>query len=124
MKKIIIICMLVAGFSTVKAQTNQDAPVASSETMKSTDESEAPKKDDPFWNTTISVSNNMVTLANLPAGMDKVKAIITTNDGDFVKQMKVSPEANAIDISKVHAGMYFVTLTCHNKSMKAFVIHI
>ncbi len=122
MKRIIIICTLVAGFSAAHAQTS-DRSYATTARIKSPKAKPTMKHDNIFEGTEMARSNGSISFSNLPDMTKAPWAVITDEKGDLIKQSRIIPE-ESIDIHKLSKGMYFVSLVYKNKTKKAFMLEI
>jgi len=119
MKQFIIICAMFAAI-TAKAQTT-----ASSTKWKDNDNNvhKTASVANEFANTAMAVNIGTITFSDVPA-VKGAYALITNSAGDVVKESKVTPEQNTIDIKKLHTGLYFVTIMHKDKSKKAFTLNL
>ena len=120
MKQFIIICAMFAGI-TAKAQTT-----ASSTKWKDNenDVHRTASVSNEFANTAMAVNNGTITFSDVPVVKGATYAVITNSAGEVVKETKVTPEQNTIDIKKLHTGLYFVTIMHKDKSKKAFTLNL
>ena len=125
MKQLLMICAMFAVLGNAHAQTESDALYANKQAMKGSGDDNMPmSKSNEFEHTEITTEKGRITFTGLPEEKKPIWAMITTADGEAVKGVKVSPAANVIDLGRMPAGMYFVTLVYKNASKKAFVLHM
>jgi F420-0:gamma-glutamyl ligase len=72
----------------------------------------------------MNVTRELASFANLPDVPKPTWAVISNADGEFIKESKITPTYNAMDIHRLPKGMYFVTLVYRNKNQKAFVLNV
>lgn len=122
MKRIIIICALVAGFSAVQAQTS-DRSYASSARIKSPKPKPTVSHANLFEGTEMAHTSGSLSFSNLPELAKSPWAVITDERGDLIKQSRITTD-QTIDIHKLERGMYFVSLVYKNKTEKAFILEV
>ncbi len=72
----------------------------------------------------MSFSNGKAIFSGIPATNRPAWVIVTNGEGEFMKQMRLTPEQNTIDLNRLHNGLYFFTITYRGKSKKAFTINL
>jgi hypothetical protein len=122
MKKIVIVCMLLAGSGIANAQ-NGASQTNWQDNSQNTARG-AVQHDNEFANTEINVDNRKVIFSELPDVKKATWAIVTDPAGTVMTQKRVNPTDNTMDLHRLPKGeMYFLTLVYKNKSQKAFVLH-
>ena len=119
MKHLLFTGLFLAIASISHAQAANDYDLAKS--------SKTPKTEintNPFADAEMEVTKELASFSNLPEMPKPTWAIITNTEGEFIKQAKVNPTYNAVDIHRLPKGTYFVTLLYRNKGQKAFVLKV
>ena len=122
MKKAIIICAMLAATVAVKAQSVSTNSAKWEDTKKT--EKTAVAQANEFSNTVMAVNNGKISFAGLPEMNKPTWAVITDRNGETIKEMKITPTVNEMEVSKLQKGMYFVTLVNRNAGKKAFVLNL
>lgn len=124
MKRILILCSLVATFSAAHAQTTDKSYARDVHVPRTrTHTQAAPLHDSRFEGTEMAHSEGNISFSNVPELAKQPWAVITDENGELMKQTRVINEEN-IDVHKLSRGMYFVSLVYKNKTEKAFVLEI
>jgi len=122
MKKLIIICSMLAIACTAHAQAS-----ATNENAKESNEANnwsRHKQNDEFANTEMKFREGEVLFTDLPELPGKIWAIVTNSSGDFIKKAQISQQENTLSTSNLRNGsLYFITIMYHNKSKKAFTLN-
>ena len=125
MKQVLITCAIFFVSLNTHAQTESAALYANKSSIGGNDnDNAATVKNNEFDRVAIATDNGQITFSGLPEEKKAIWAMITNPAGEAIKQKKVSIADNIMDISKLHNGMYFVTLVYGNASKKGFVIHV
>ncbi len=122
MKRLIIICSMVAVACTAHAQasaTNENGKESNDNIYQARN-----KQGDEFANIEMRFREGEVLFSGLPDVPGKVWAIVTNSEGEFIKKSQVSPKDNTVSTSNLRNGaLYFITILYHNKSKKAFTLN-
>ena len=121
MKSLMITSALITLSLMAKAQNSTDYYGDGKHVKMAKAKAKAANK---FDNTTMGVSGHLVAFKELPAMPKPTWAVITNAEGEFIKEGKINPEDNAVDIRKLNKGMYFVSIVYRNATKKAFVLNI
>ena len=124
MKQLLFTCTMLAAFTVANAQPS---PGMSHNQWEENDYSHHKTTAAPlneFVNTEMSLNNRTILFTDLPAVRKPAYAIITNAEGEFIKQMRITPEQNSMDIKKLRTGLYFVTIVYREKSKKAFTLNL
>lgn len=122
MKKLLFICSMLV-FAGMALAQNPGAAESSWEGNDNNNHKIISKQGNEFTGTEISRRDGEVIFSGLPECSKLVWAIITNSEGDFIKQMKISPENNIMNVRGLHAGkLYFITIMYKNKSKKGFTL--
>ena len=78
----------------------------------------------PFEQTTMAVNDGYIVLSDLPELKKRIWAVITNGEGEFIKQKRITASENEMDISRLHRGLYYVTLIYQEKGKRAFVLNL
>lgn len=124
MKRLLIISALLAGFTTVNAQTFAGTTHNKWEDNDNSHHKMFAAPINEFVNTEMSVYNKTILFSDLPLVKKPVYAVITNGEGEFIKQARINPDQNAMDIAKLRGGLYFVTIVYKSKSKKAFTLNL
>ena len=124
MKQLLIISALLASITTANAQTFAGTTHNQWEDNDNSHHKMSSAPINEFVNTEMSVNNKTILFSGLPAVKKPVNAIITNGEGEFIKQARITPEQNSMDIAKLRGGLYFVTIIYRNKSKKAFTLNL
>lgn len=114
MKQTLLITTLFACSLSAHAQQMQASSITTDQTTTSTStpanmtSMSASSPMDVFAATTMDMNNNVVRFSNMPNCT--VKAYITDANGQLVSHCKLTAEKNTIDVSRMDAGLYYVTL--------------
>ncbi len=123
MKRILIICSMLACTCAAQAQTtamSQNSWEGSDNIYRRIPVA-APND---FADMEMSFSNGKASFSGFPESRKAVWAVVTNGEGDFIKQMRITPEQNVMDLHKLHRGLYFVTIVYRTKSKKAFTLNL
>ena len=124
MKNALIIFALLAATGTANAQEMANVQAAKTDNDNSYHKTTSTQGNE-FAATEMSLNEGKVSFSGLPELTKSTWAIITSSTGDIVKQKKISPENNTIDIHDLHGGrLYFVSITYKDKTKKAFTLNL
>ncbi len=124
MKRLLIICSMLAltGFAHAQTATPKESAWEDNE---NNDQRAVTRQGNDFAGTEMSLNQGKVTFTGLPELPRPTWAVVTNSTGDFLKQSRVSPQNNTMDVSRLHEGnLYFVTIVYKNKSKKAFTLNL
>jgi hypothetical protein len=119
MKHLFFIGIFLAITTICHAQASNDYDLA-----RSSKKQKIEINSNPFADAEMEVTKELVSFTNLPDVPKPTWAIVTNSEGEFIKQAKVNPTYNAMDIHRLPKGMYFVTLMYRNRGQKAFVLKV
>ena len=112
MKKIVFsFALLAAMFSTYAQNTHVS--------KRSSDKQTSAAQENEFSATEMAVLERSVEFTDIPE-----MPVITDAEGEIIKQSRISPDNNKVNIYGMAKGMYFVSLVYKNRTMKAFVLQI
>ncbi len=124
MKKLLFICSVLLFAGMGYAQTPAAAE-NSPEGNDNTNHKVTYKGSNEFAGTEMSFREGEVIFSGLPECSRPVWAVVTNTEGESVKQMKISPQNNVMNVRSLHAGrLYFVTIMYKDKSKKAFTLNM
>jgi hypothetical protein len=123
MKRLIILCTILAAFTIANAQSTAGMTHSQWEENETHHHKSTTAPFNEFVSTEMAVNKNLVTFSGLPAVKKCVYAVVTNAQGEFIKQTKVSADQNVMDISRLHSGLYFVTILYKNQSKIAFTLN-
>ena len=123
MKRLVIICSMLACTGLANAQTTAMSE-NSWEGGDNTYRRALITEPNDFEGMTMSFSDGKAIFSGIPQFKRSVWAIVTNGEGDFIKQMKITPEENVMDLHRLHKGLYFVTIVYRTKSKKAFTLNL
>ena len=124
MKHALIACMLLAGTTTVKAQTTAGISHNQWEENDNRHHKTSATPHNEFANTEMSANNGVLTFSDVPTLKKPAYAVITNAEGEFIKQGKITTEQNTMDIKRLRGGLYFVTIVYRDQSKKAFTLNL
>ena len=117
MKKIVFsFALLAAMFSTYAQNTHVS--------KRSSDKQTSAAQENEFSATEMAVLERSVEFTDIPEMPKSTWAVITDAEGEIIKQSRISPDNNKVNIYGMAKGMYFVSLVYKNRTMKAFVLQI
>ncbi len=119
MKKTIITLLLLTTITCAKAQYSEEYG-----DRKPSHKASKQREINEFETAEMSQTNKWIKFSGLPALPKPTWAIVTNAEGEFIKESKITPDDNEMDLHRLQNGMYFVTLVYRNKSKKAFVLHV
>ena len=123
MKRLVIICSMLACTGIAQAQTT-----AMSENSWEGSDNKYHRalvaQPNDFAGIEMSFSDGKATFSGIPKYKRSVLAIVTNAEGEFIKQMKITPEENVMDLHRLHNGLYFVTIVYRSQSKKAFTLNL
>ena len=123
MKRLLIVCTMLVFAAIANAQI-PGANESSLENSNNNDQKFAIKQSNEFENTEISLREGEVIFSGLPDQPKVIMAVITNSEGEFIKQMKISPQNNIMNVRDLREGrLYFITIIYRNKSKKAFTLN-
>ena len=120
MKKLIIICSLLATTGSAFAQVS-----ATNEKENNTHSSwSGTRQNDDFANTEMKFHEGGVIFTDLPQLSGKIWVLLTNSNGEFIRKKQITPADNSLGTSGLRDGaLYFVTIMYHNKARKAFTLN-
>lgn len=131
MKKLLSLALLLCSFLASNAQANfsQEEKGSGNTTVTSTSAT-APAKKVVYVDGTnkmnlieMSVADGWASFHNLD-GIDALRLYITNSNGDIEIDRKVSSRSNAVEIGRLKAGLYFVSLVNENNGQrKSFTLN-
>jgi hypothetical protein len=125
MKKLLMVFSLLAVMHTARAQSaNEVSFVYKSGSGMNDVIKPNPKSANDFCNVAVDVQKGKITFLHLPVEKRACRAVITNMQGDIIKQMRVAPGKNVMDVHRLHHGLYFATIMYKDKARKAFVLHL
>ena len=125
MKTLLIIGAMSIGYTSAWGQTTPGMSHNKWEENSHTRyHKNAPVHTNPFVDAEISINEGIVSFSGLPDVTKPVYAIITNAEGEYIRQAKISPNLNTINISRLHHGLYFITIVYKNESRKAFTLNL
>jgi len=123
MKRIVIVCSMLACTTIVTAQTT-----AMSENSWEGSDNKYHRaligQPNDFAGIEMSFNDGKATFSGIPQYKRSVFAVVTNSEGEFIKQMKITPEENLMDLHRLHSGLYFVTIVYRSQSKKAFTLNL
>ena len=119
MKQVFIIGVMLIGAPAIHAQTS----AVSSKWEKNSTKTETAAEND-FSKTSIKLQNRKMVFAGLPQMSKPAIVNITNNEGELVKQSKITPPDNVIDLTYLDKGTYFVNITYKKEQKKGFVVNL
>ena len=123
MKRLLIACSMLAGTALAQAQTtamSENSWEGGDNIYRRVPAAQA----NDFAGMEMSFADGKATFSGFPQFKKAVWAVVTNGEGDIIKQMKISPQENVIDLHKLRSGLYFVTIVYRSKSKKAFTINL
>ena len=124
MKRLLIISALLAGITSVKAQTMAATTHSQWEENDNSHHKSPAAPINEFVNMEMTVNDRTISFSDIPEVKKTAYAVITNAEGEFIKQIKLSREQNSMDIKKLRGGLYFVTIIYKNQSKKAFTLNL
>jgi len=121
MKRLVII---ISAMLVLNCIAHAQTPGASETAWENSDNKTVSKPANEFASTEMSMQNGQVMFSGLPDLTKSIWAVVSDSKGEVIKQVKVSPQSNTMDIHNLHSGeLYFVTLMYKNKSKKGFTLN-
>ena len=78
--------------------------------------------DEDYLNIDLVVSGNSISFVNLPETRKAIYAIVTNQEGEIVKQKRVSISDNEVLLKMPRKSLYFATLVCRSKNKRTFLV--
>ena len=121
MKRLVII---ISAMLVLNCMAHAQTPGAKETAWENNDSKTVSKPANEFAGTEMSMQNGQVMFSGLPDLTKAIWAVVSDSKGEVIKQVKVSPQSNTMDIHNLHSGeLYFVTLMYKNKSKKGFTLN-
>ena len=124
MKQLLIISAIILSITTAKGQTTAGMSHGQWETNEKVHHKTPSGPVNDFVSTEMAYDNGIVTFTDLPAVKKTAYAVLTNAAGDFIKQTRITPQQNTMEIKKLHSGLYFITIVYRNESKKAFTLNL
>ena len=123
MKRVLIICTMLAGVISANAQS---VAMTHSKWEENDNSHRRPTttRTNEFANLEMTVNDGIITFSYFPVVKKAAYAVVTNGEGEFIKQMKITPEQNTMSVRKLRSGLYFVTIVYRNESKKAFTMNL
>lgn len=122
MKQLLITVMLLAGFTAAQAQAT--AMSRNREQSNSDNYRSRTVHVNEFSNTEMTINDGIISFSDLPDLKHPINAVVTNTDGEQVRQARISPQQNTLNIKRLHKGLYFVTLIYKTHSKKGFTFNL
>jgi len=121
MKRLLIVCLLLAGVHHAQAQTSEHGKWEDNDNSRKV----VMTSENEFAATEMGQQGRLITFTDLPVLKKATWAIVTNPEGETMTQKRVTPNDNSMDLRRLAKGeLYYVTLVYKNKSKKAFVLHL
>jgi len=122
MKQLLITTLLLAGFTGAQAQAT--AMSRNSEQSNSDNYRSRTVHVNEFSNTEMTIKDGVITFSDLPDLNHPINAVLTNADGEQVRQARIAPQQNTLNIKRLPKGLYFVTIVYRSHSKKGFSFNL
>jgi len=125
MRKLFLACAMLAGVTATHAQVSSGP---SYHEWEEKNREQSPKATaiqlNEFVAVDMSVKDGIAKFEGVPPVKKPVYAVLTNAEGEYIRQARISPLQNTMNVKRLRHGLYFITVVYRNHSKKAFTLNI
>ncbi len=125
MRKLLLACAMLAGIYTTYAQV-ASGPAYHDWEDKNREQTHKTTtvQLNEFVAVDMSVKDGIAKFDGVPPVKKPIYAVLTNAEGEYLRQTRISPLQNTMNVKRLRHGLYFITIVYRNHSKKAFTLNI